>query len=507
MSLAGDVIDYLSGLRIVGGDLDGQPMEVWPWQRRFCRGTFSRPGDSALSIARGAGKSGLVAGLASAVVDGEGPLHSTRAQVLCVAASHEQARILFTDCLGYLRGLGYDLDDRRRWRKLDSPNMSLLEFRPSEAHIRCLGANPATMHGLRPKLALLDEPSQWDAAKRERALAAVKTGLGKTPGSRAVMLGTRPAAAEHPFAKALAGEADYAQVHAARPTDPPYQLRTWRKANPSIDYLPSLLAKYREEARLARQDPAHAAAFGALRLNLGTEDTEAQVLIEASLWDELVGLGPESPDSARSGVWGVDLGGSAASSAVACFEPATGSLRALAAFPELPPLTERGLRDGVGRLYSDCARRGELLTVGEHAVSYPALLAEARARFGAPSMIAADRWKAADLLDAMSKSGLRGVPVDWRGQGYRDGGEDVRHFRRACLERRVRPVKNVFLASAVGAARTVTDTAANSKLAKGSEGGRRVRARDDAAAASILAVSLAERHPPRQSSGAYLGVV
>ena len=232
------------------------------------------------------------------------------------------------------------------------------------------------------------------------------------------------------------------------------------------------------------------------------------MLLQASLWDELVGLGPsESTGGEPVGVWGVDLGGSAASSAVACFEAATGSLRSLAAFPETPPLPERGLRDGVGRLYSDCARRGELLTVGEHAVSYPALLAEALSRFGRPSMIAADRWRAADLLDAMSRAGLRGISVDWRGMGYRDGGEDVRHFRRACLERRVRPEANLFLASAVASARTVTDAAANSKLAKGSEGGRRVRARDDSAAASILAVSLAERHPPRASGGAYLGLV
>ena len=37
----------------------------------------------------------------------------------------------------------------------------------------------------------------------------------------------------------------------------------------------------------------------------------------------------------------------------------------------------------------------------------------------------------------------------------------------------------------------LSDPAGNSKLAKGSEGGRRLRARDDAAAAAILAVGLA----------------
>ena len=39
----------------------------------------------------------------------------------------------------------------------------------------------------------------------------------------------------------------------------------------------------------------------------------------------------------------------------------------------------------------------------------------------------------------------------------------------------------------------VTDPAGNSKLAKATQGGRRVRARDDAAAAAILAVAAGTR--------------
>ena len=35
-------------------------------------------------------------------------------------------------------------------------------------------------------------------------------------------------------------------------------------------------------------------------------------------------------------VWGVDLGTSAAQSAVACFWPESGALAVLAAFPEIP---------------------------------------------------------------------------------------------------------------------------------------------------------------------------
>ena len=49
------------------------------------------------------------------------------------------------------------------------------------------------------------------------------------------------------------------------------------------------------------------------------------------------------------------------------------------------------------------------------------------------------------------------------------------------------------MAMALSEARVVTDAAGNAKLAKRSEGGRRVAARDDAAAAAILAVAEAGR--------------
>ena len=78
--------------------------------------------------------------------------------------------------------------------------------------------------------------------------------------------------------------------------------------------------------------------------------------------------------------------------------------------------------------------------------------------------------------------------------GFKDGAEDVRAFREACLEGRVTPVKSLLLRAAVREARTVSDPAGNEKLAKGGQGGRRIKARDDAIAAAILAVSAGYRH-------------
>ena len=79
--------------------------------------------------------------------------------------------------------------------------------------------------------------------------------------------------------------------------------------------------------------------------------------------------------------------------------------------------------------------------------------------------------------------------------GFGDGAEDVRGFRKACADRRVVPTPSLLLRSAMAEARTVSDPAGNAKLSKGSQGGQRVRARDDAAAAGILAVAAGIRAP------------
>ena len=74
-----------------------------------------------------------------------------------------------------------------------------------------------------------------------------------------------------------------------------------------------------------------------------------------------------------------------------------------------------------------------------------------------------------------------------------NGGEDVRQFRRACAEGRVAASPSRLLRGAMAEAQTISDPAGNQKLSKGTLGGQRMRARDDAAAAAILGVSAGER--------------
>ena len=123
------------------------------------------------------------------------------------------------------------------------------------------------------------------------------------------------------------------------------------------------------------------------------------------------------------------------------------------------------------------------------------LLQVALDRFGRPSVVVADRWREAELRDALDKAGIPAAELDVRGMGFKDGGEDVRAFQRAMADRRVVPVPSLLLRSAMSEARTISDPAGNQKLAKSTQGGRRLRARDDAAAAAILAVAAGVRRP------------
>ena len=367
-----DLVDYIGGLVLTGGDHDASLFEVLPWESRFLRGAFRGPGDAALSVARGNGKSALLAAVACAMVDPTGPLHRRRAEVVCAAASFEQSRVIFEDVRSFI-DLRYHrqggVHNRKMWRLQDSANRATLEFRASGRGVRCLGSDPANAHGLRPALALLDEPAQWAPATRDRFFAAIRTGLGKVPGSKLIALGTRAADEGHFFSRLL-DTAPYAQVHAAPLAAPPFQRRTMRRANPSYDHLPSLRAQLAEEVVDARRDPDALAAWRALRLNQGTDDVSRSVLLDADAWRRAEQL--DGPDGEARGdyVLGLDLGTSAAMSAAAAYHR-DGRLEAVAAFPELPGLAARGLADGVGRLYLRMAERDELIVAGRRVSDIP----------------------------------------------------------------------------------------------------------------------------------------
>ena len=389
-----ELFDYMERLIIGQGREAGQKLKLYPWQRRFLRRAFGQPDDAALSLARGGGKTTFTAGIACATLDG--PLAEPMGETLVVASSFDQGLVCFRHVLHFLQPT--IADNPRNWRIQDSANRATITNRGNGAILRVLGSDPRRLHGAAPKLIIGDEIAQWPETQIDRMLAALETSRGKIPDSKMLWLGTRAASPDHPFETALSGGLGYSQVHAAGKTDPPFQKRTWRKANPGLSRQPDLEKAIRQESKRARLDSSALARFKALRLNLGVSDTVESVLLDFEAWERIE---VEEPEYAGPYVLGIDLGQNAAMSAAAGYWMETGGLEAFAVFPEYPGLLERGRQDGVDRLYVECSERLEIIQAGARVSDIGALLVEVRSRWGLPAAIVCDRWREAELRQSL----------------------------------------------------------------------------------------------------------
>ena len=447
--------DYIARLTIGLGRYAGQPFKLLGWQRRFLKGAFNQPDDAALSMGRGGGKSTFTAAIACAAVDVGGPLVEPMAECLVVASSFDQGLVTFRHMLNFLTPSfeRYGTGPRGRFRIQDSANRATIADRETGAMVRVLGSDPRRLHGAAPKLLLYDEVAQWPPERVEPMLAALKTSRGKIPGSKALWLGTRPSLPDHPFQRALDGHGvGFALCYAADKDDPPFQRRTWRRANPGLDHLPDLEAVIHSEAKDAKRDESGMQSFRALRLNQGVSDTTVSVLVDANTWRNAEAL-PEPDARAEEFVLGLDLGQNAAMSAAAAYFR-DGALEAAACFPELPSLAERGLADGVGDLYQQMGDRGELFQAGRRVSDIPALLRECLERWGRPVAITCDRWRLAELKQHLEAVSFPLAELVERGQGFKDGGQDVRDFRAAVLGDHVRPSQSLLLRAAMNEAQS-----------------------------------------------------
>ena len=303
------VAEYISGLTIGQGRYYGRPFPLLSWQRRFLR-CFDVPGDAAMSLGRGGGKSTLIAGIAAAAVDVGGPLVEPGAETVVVASSFDQGkRAIFDMALWFLRPSleRHGQGPKGRFRVQDSANRAMILDRETRASVQVIGCDPKRGHGLQSKLIICDEVAQWEPGSMARLLTALDSSGGKLEASKMLWLGTRPSTSEHPFQRALDGHGTTFQVCYAAPLDaPPFQRRTWKRANPGLDALPDLEAKIRAEAKAARADPDALAGFRAHRLNQGVPDTVRSVVLDVARWTEAMAR-PE-PEPVGPYVLGLDVG-------------------------------------------------------------------------------------------------------------------------------------------------------------------------------------------------------
>ena len=113
--------------------------------------------------------------------------------------------------------------------------------------------------------------------------------------------------------------------------------------------------------------------------------------------------------------------------AASAYWPHTGRLDAFAVFPAMPDLAERGLFDGVGPLYTECARRGELMVMGQRTTDIPALLGGRACPLGYTRRRGeSDRYRIVELRPHLEAVHFpKTTQLVERGMGYLDGSEPM----------------------------------------------------------------------------------
>lgn len=493
MTAAKKAIDFIETLTVPEGPKAGKPVKLAKFQKDFIRGALRRSiAVAVLSVARGAGKSALSAGLALGALlgiwDGQ-----PRREIIIAARTRDQARICFDFVVGFLQSLPDDVQEELTIRR--NPRLEIEYSGDGGDHLlRVIASDGKNALGSAPTFVIMDERGHWPEAKGDDLEAALLSGMGKRNG-RALIISTSASDDTHSLSQWLDNPptGTYVQEHRPAPGQPADDMDSLLEANPGakagIGSSPAWLQAQAQRA-IARGGSA-LSNFRLYNRNERVSGERRDVLLTVDDW--LQAEVSELPPREGACVVGVDLGGSASMSAAALYWPNTGRMEAFGAFPCNPKLTDRGARDGVSGRYVEMQDRGELVTMGDRVVPAAQFLSHInKVLDGAPVLcFTADRYRQAEFQEAMTAANLR-VPVVWRGQGFRDGAEDVERFRRATFDGEVQVLPSLLLRSAFSDAVTISDPAGNAKLAKG-----RATGRIDAAAAAILAVAEGARRKAR----------
>ena len=458
-----------------------------PWGQRIEARLLDPNGPSVLgySTARSNGKTIEAAKIALYYSAGPG---ATRGfDVLICGPTLSQSGIAWRDAVDAYRTI------QPGWKGAgvkiaDYPSLKTAVF-PWGVSLTAVAGNPQSLTGRRFKAAIIDEPASFPSTRGQRIFNALKTGQGKTPGSKVVACGTRPADGVGHWFEDLLSVSGFTWA-APRDADP-LDRKTWALANPSLG-LPgfsALRTAIEEEARQAAKSATAMAAFRSLRLNQGVAELLEDVLCRAEEWEAHAEI-TKLPDRRGPLFLGADLGGGRSMSAVAAYWPQSGRLETVAYFGDIPLLGRREERDGNKGLYQAMHQRGELVLLKGRTTPPAQVFRDAIDRFGWPEVLCCDRYRSSEVQDA----GLAlGLALCFRGLGFRDSAEDVREFTAALLENRIRTLPTLLLRHALASTLLTRDPAGNPKIVK--RGGSR---ENDAAVATVLAVGEGSRRQRQQ---------
>ena len=422
-----------------------------------------------------------------------GPEQEPRGECYSVACTRFQAGRVFNEMVAIITRTPW-LNDRInivRFRKEleDTVNGSTFDV---------LSADVAPVHGLSPSFICYDELGQVPS----RALYdALGTALGGRAQPLMVVISTQAAIDTAPMSELidyglriergeLVDPGFHLTLYTAPPEFDPWEVSTWRLANPALGDFRSL-EDVQTLAHRARHTPSGEMSFRNLILNQRC-DAVSQ-FIDMRAWKSCGE--PVDPDQlkGRPCYAGLDLGATKDMTAlVLVFAGSDGEFDVLP-FCWLPgePLQELEDADRSAP-YRLWGRQGHLLTFPGRSTDPKAVavkIAELHGRYSIRAL-AFDRWRIEDIKRELSAIGCNVELVPY-GQGFRDMAPAVDVLERLVDEGKLCHGDHPVLTMAASNAKAELDSAGNRKLSK-----RKSTGRIDPLVALAMAIGVASRPTP-----------
>lgn len=482
MPPAEQVLAFLRTLPIVSGLKAGETLELLDFQEQFVRGVYGDVDDlgrrrvrlAALSVARGNGKSAILAGLSLAHL--LGPMQEPYGECYAAALDREQASVLYRMTRAYIEASPWMAArvNIKDWHKeiVDEESSSIW---------RALTSDARKAHGLAPSFWIADEVAQWRSRELWDNLA---TGMGKRAQALGITISTQAPDDMHFLSEMLDAEPNptiYTQLHTAPVDCALDDPEAWKLANPALGTFLNE-DQFADAAARAMRSPSFEPSFRLLQLNQRIA-AEGRFLNPAD-WEANAEPFDAIELEGKRCYGGLDLSSTRDLTAFALWFPDEGKVLVWHFVPA-DTIRERVERDRVP--YDRWAADGWIDTTPGRATDRLAIaktLADVRARYDVQG-IAFDRWRFEDLAKLLSDEGIT-LPLVEFVPGFKSYAPAVDAFERAVLEGRMQHNGSPILKWQAGNVIVETDPAGNRKPAK-----NKSLDRIDGIVAAIMACGLA----------------
>ncbi len=477
---------YSNVLKLNGGDFEGVPFVLLPWQQFVVGSLFGWQGVDGyrrfrvayVETAKGSGKSPLAAGIGmkGLVADSE-----PRAEIYSAATKKDQAMILFRDAVAMVdqspelsKRLQKSGTGERCWN---------LAYMAQGAFFRPISSDDG-QSGPRPHIALVDELHEH---KTNTVVEMLRAGTKSRRQAMIFMITNAgsgrngPCWAYHEYgARVAAGDVIddgfFPYVCGLDEADDPFADEAcWPKANPSLQDADLPGYKYiREQVTEAKGMPSKEALVR--RLNFCQWTDAESPWISHEVWKGAQQEYDVESLRGRRAVAGLDLASTTdLTGLVFLVEPVEdGEPWKLIPYAWLPDVDLRRKADTDRVPYVEWKAEGLLDTTPGRAISKRAILQKLSGMCDFFEVIccAYDRWRIEDLIQMAADDGITLPPMRPHGQGYKDMSPAIETFETMLLNGEIAHNGHKILTMCAGNAVTDQDPAGNRKLDKEKATGR-----------------------------------